>query len=102
MIRRPPRSTLFPYTTLFRSANWEGFGGDGDGQAGSAMAMTNSLVKDWKSMSDILIGNGTVVTLGSDNRLIERGAVLVHNGRIAGIDITTKRGNGTVVTLGSD
>src|SRR3712207_366922 len=24
MIRRPPRSTLFPYTTLFRS--WEGFG----------------------------------------------------------------------------
>src|SRR3712207_7722741 len=22
MIRRPPRSTLFPYTTLFRSARW--------------------------------------------------------------------------------
>src|SRR3989441_8844216 len=25
MIRRPPRSTLFPYTTLFRSAATEGF-----------------------------------------------------------------------------
>src|SRR3712207_7696868 len=25
MIRRPPRSTLFPYTTLFRSGNWTGF-----------------------------------------------------------------------------
>src|SRR5256884_2504010 len=24
MIRRPPRSTLFPYTTLFRSSNHEG------------------------------------------------------------------------------
>src|SRR3712207_7039555 len=24
MIRRPPRSTLFPYTTLFRSANMPG------------------------------------------------------------------------------
>src|SRR2546426_5524484 len=24
MIRRPPRSTLFPYTTLFRSAKHEG------------------------------------------------------------------------------
>src|SRR2546430_8386154 len=24
MIRRPPRSTLFPYTTLFRSANLRG------------------------------------------------------------------------------
>src|SRR3712207_8377286 len=23
MIRRPPRSTLFPYTTLFRSIPWE-------------------------------------------------------------------------------
>src|SRR5258708_31600400 len=27
MIRRPPRSTLFPYTTLFRSIDW----GDGSG-----------------------------------------------------------------------
>ena len=26
MIRRPPRSTLFPYTTLFRSAFMVGFG----------------------------------------------------------------------------
>src|SRR5256885_8177304 len=25
MIRRPPRSTLFPYTTLFRSENEPGF-----------------------------------------------------------------------------
>src|SRR5256885_10528325 len=24
MIRRPPRSTLFPYTTLFRSTTWTG------------------------------------------------------------------------------
>src|SRR5947208_9684173 len=29
MIRRPPRSTLFPYTTLFRSLEL-GFSGDGD------------------------------------------------------------------------
>src|SRR2546430_11218861 len=28
MIRRPPRSTLFPYTTLFRSAGREGPGAD--------------------------------------------------------------------------
>src|SRR5258707_9878898 len=26
MIRRPPRSTLFPYTTLFRSGQVSGFG----------------------------------------------------------------------------
>src|SRR3989475_8687536 len=28
MIRRPPRSTLFPYTTLFRSRQHEGARGD--------------------------------------------------------------------------
>src|SRR5438034_8652489 len=27
MIRRPPRSTLFPYTTLFRSPPWSSLGG---------------------------------------------------------------------------
>src|SRR5436305_5247324 len=26
MIRRPPRSTLFPYTTLFRSSTWSSLG----------------------------------------------------------------------------
>src|SRR2546430_10316436 len=31
MIRRPPRSTLFPYTTLFRSSR----GRDGGGDAGA-------------------------------------------------------------------
>jgi putative selenium metabolism protein SsnA len=38
-------------------------------------------------MSDILIGNGTVVTLGSDNRLVEQGAILVQNSRIAAIGL---------------
>src|SRR3712207_7248319 len=28
MIRRPPRSTLFPYTTLFRSSSIHGFNRD--------------------------------------------------------------------------
>src|SRR2546422_8508352 len=30
MIRRPPRSTLFPYTTLFRSLPGDAFGGGDD------------------------------------------------------------------------
>src|SRR5687768_18288486 len=33
MIRRPPRSTLFPYTTLFRSADQPGGGCDGSAYA---------------------------------------------------------------------
>src|SRR3712207_9169769 len=31
MIRRPPRSTLFPYTTLFRSRCLDGHGAHGSG-----------------------------------------------------------------------
>src|SRR3989442_8215026 len=31
MIRRPPRSTLFPYTTLFRSSNGVLYHGNTDG-----------------------------------------------------------------------
>src|SRR5256885_10872401 len=34
MIRRPPRSTLFPYTTLFRSAPARGGRRSGDRRAG--------------------------------------------------------------------
>src|SRR5256885_6336822 len=33
MIRRPPRSTLFPYTTLFRSQRARRTGGSGGGGA---------------------------------------------------------------------
>src|SRR3712207_9047275 len=33
MIRRPPRSTLFPYTTLFRSVGQEQDGAEQDQQA---------------------------------------------------------------------
>src|SRR3712207_8772067 len=34
MIRRPPRSTLFPYTTLFRSGQHRGVGHDDPDRAG--------------------------------------------------------------------
>src|SRR2546430_17295330 len=36
MIRRPPRSTLFPYTTLFRSLAWLD-GGDADSALAAAV-----------------------------------------------------------------
>src|SRR5256885_9241422 len=43
MIRRPPRSTLFPYTTLFRSLDRSGF--EVVGQAGDATRLLD-LVRD--------------------------------------------------------
>src|SRR3712207_8549416 len=43
MIRRPPRSTLFPYTTLFRSPGSTG-GAEGEGSTVCAAAMAMKLV----------------------------------------------------------
>src|SRR5256885_5533914 len=66
MIRRPPRSTLFPYTTLFRSplpapAEWSGWGLLSDLHAGSrtmkstrrAATLFELMVRDpaWRSES---------------------------------------------------
>src|SRR2546423_3182325 len=38
MIRRPPRSTLFPYTTLFRSSNGVGRATTGNFRSGGSTA----------------------------------------------------------------
>src|SRR3712207_7468615 len=44
MIRRPPRSTLFPYTTLFRSELVEGVGAHG----GRVDDLIRRFAKGWK------------------------------------------------------
>src|SRR3712207_8163967 len=44
MIRRPPRSTLFPYTTLFRSRQRLGEGDDGALGAGVGEELRRRLV----------------------------------------------------------
>src|SRR2546430_11656802 len=41
MIRRPPRSTLFPYTTLFRSVGYQHAPGHRPHQAGAKHAVLN-------------------------------------------------------------
>src|SRR2546428_5694338 len=54
MIRRPPRSTLFPYTTLFRSLGQHGDGSfhdDVDGGA-SAHAHPDSAIPDASEKQD--------------------------------------------------
>src|SRR3712207_7749043 len=58
MIRRPPRSTLFPYTTLFRSLP---YGLPADGGASFFSQVDDLLV------GDIVLGNleGTLTTRGS-------------------------------------
>src|SRR5574341_974384 len=54
MIRRPPRSTLFPYTTLFRSAM----------ATALASLMTNRLVKSDVAMTGEITLRGRVLPVG--------------------------------------
>src|SRR3712207_8891866 len=58
MIRRPPRSTLFPYTTLFRS-------GSGKQQAATTMAFVR-LLKDL--LRDKKFGNRIVPIVPDESR----------------------------------
>src|SRR2546430_5933024 len=56
MIRRPPRSTLFPYTTLFRSAAWQvAFCLDcADGQLARARGTSNAFGALLDQVSDFV------------------------------------------------
>ena len=54
MIRRPPRSTLFPYTTLFRSATALDTGLDNELLAG--VGLEGSLPLPWQLLTNFEIG----------------------------------------------
>src|SRR2546430_10069294 len=59
MIRRPPRSTLFPYTTLFRSGQLRGVPPDGyGGHLFSVPAYSRS--RDAAAEIEQEIGNGNI------------------------------------------
>src|SRR3712207_8573975 len=50
MIRRPPRSTLFPYTTLFRSAStpsWPASSPPGSGAGGAWPSSSSASSSSW-------------------------------------------------------
>src|SRR3712207_8826188 len=57
MIRRPPRSTLFPYTTLFRSGGG-GFGGGRIGLGGLLIAAVLSIIFGRDFISPLLMNGG--------------------------------------------
>src|SRR5258706_10190877 len=61
MIRRPPRSTLFPYTTLFRSDVYHGapsavtlFIGSGPKLAAFAMARSEEHTSELQSLTNLV------------------------------------------------
>src|SRR3989442_14115854 len=71
MIRRPPRSTLFPYTTLFRSPSWAAVYRD---PAGVFQVSGVSTVRGWGGGSvDIFLSNAAVFVSPSFTFVLSRG-----------------------------
>src|SRR5260370_22997424 len=64
MIRRPPRSTLFPYTTLFRSVDEQiGVGGVAAHVVGGAAVIAAVVVHERPALAEA-IGRERVVDVG--------------------------------------
>src|SRR5260370_4503032 len=88
MIRRPPRSTLFPYTTLFRSSTLDldgvdSISGGALGNAGTVDATgTNALHGMAITNSGTLESTGGVLKIGRSNTPIPNspGTRLASNG----------------------
>src|SRR5258708_4567514 len=87
MIRRPPRSTLFPYTTLFRSCLRHAvkpFGGavlDADGVAGLADVGGGLLAGVVAGHVVVLRGApGVAAPAGELRAAVRRDQVLAHHG----------------------
>src|SRR3712207_9222411 len=55
MIRRPPRSTLFPYTTLFRSGLAQVSGLRGDTPISDRARFDNYYIENWSLWLDVKV-----------------------------------------------
>src|SRR5882762_8743120 len=93
MIRRPPRSTLFPYTTLFRTT----------GPAGAAMALrTVPVALEHARLVKKLSPGGWIVNFTNPAGLITQ-AIMSHTGaRVVGIcDTPTELFHRIALALGA-
>src|SRR3989441_13034969 len=77
MIRRPPRSTLFPYTTLFRSVSLE---------PERALAPEDPHLarrRQGRDRAEAKVGDGAGLELGQDVDVIRHAHVVPGAGRVA-------------------
>src|SRR2546430_13706323 len=88
MIRRPPRSTLFPYTTLFRSVFDEvdqGIGGEVGGRVGEALA---AVTRDERRQALVITHLPQIAAYARHQLVVAKGA----RGGVATSDVRTVTG----------
>src|SRR2546422_9609191 len=83
MIRRPPRSTLFPYTTLFRSIVVDSAHGHSEGVLKAVACLR-------EAFPDAQLVGGNVATTDGARALVERGVDAVKVGVGPGSICTTR------------
>src|SRR3712207_8450495 len=66
MIRRPPRSTLFPYTTLFRSVQAAFVGADITGDLAGAQALLADAARLHPELTRSLAASSLLLNVESD------------------------------------
>src|SRR3712207_6848194 len=68
MIRRPPRSTLFPYTTLFRSHGHAPAGGRYAHEVAAVRAREGLVGRNEVALGDHVLDDGVVIREGGADR----------------------------------
>src|SRR3712207_5570904 len=104
MIRRPPRSTLFPYTTLFRSGYWpDGVDGpDADGWLGTGDLAYRDADGDLRLVdrrSDLVLVSGFNVYPAEVERVLDQHPAIVESAVIGVPDPRTGAAVRAVVVL---
>src|SRR3712207_8305298 len=72
MIRRPPRSTLFPYTTLFRSSGGVRYTTFGNGSiywtsSGGPRVLQGAIDRRWRALGGLGSGFGVPTTRSEEH-----------------------------------
>src|SRR2546430_3526180 len=80
MIRRPPRSTLFPYTTLFRSANMSLGGSADDALDKSVSAAVQAGVRSEEHTSELQSQSNLVCRLLLEKKKNKIGVIILVRG----------------------
>src|SRR5207244_8674661 len=89
MLRRPPRSTLFPYTTLFRSRAWHGGWRAGRARRRGARAMRGARARSEEHTSELQSPDHLVCRLLLEIKKYDHWLTPIYGGPLHCLDLNS-------------